>query len=64
MGLRLLKVGLVGHQRLGMSRSQDRGRLGYYNVGIPPSGALDQFSLSAANLLVVLSRVQPVWYSP
>jgi biotin-dependent carboxylase-like uncharacterized protein len=31
---------------------QDRGRLGYYNVGIPPSGALDQFSLIAANLLV------------
>jgi len=31
---------------------QDRGRVGYYNVGIPPSGALDQFSLLAANLLV------------
>jgi biotin-dependent carboxylase-like uncharacterized protein len=31
---------------------QDRGRLGYYNVGIPPSGALDQFSLIAGNLLV------------
>ena len=31
---------------------QDRGGLGYYNVGIPPSGALDQFSLIAANLLV------------
>jgi biotin-dependent carboxylase-like uncharacterized protein len=31
---------------------QDLGRLGYYNVGIPPSGALDQFSLIAANLLV------------
>jgi biotin-dependent carboxylase-like uncharacterized protein len=31
---------------------QDVGRLGYYNVGIPPSGALDQFSLIAANLLV------------
>ena len=31
---------------------QDRGREGYYHVGIPPSGALDQFSLVAANLLV------------
>ena len=31
---------------------QDRGREGYYHVGMPPSGALDQFSLVAANLLV------------
>ena len=31
---------------------QDRGRTGYYHVGVPPSGALDQFSLLAANLLV------------
>jgi biotin-dependent carboxylase-like uncharacterized protein len=31
---------------------QDRGREGYYHVGIPPSGALDQRSLVAANLLV------------
>jgi biotin-dependent carboxylase-like uncharacterized protein len=31
---------------------QDRGREGYYHVGVPPSGALDQFSLDAANLLV------------
>ncbi|WP_206999829.1 5-oxoprolinase subunit C family protein [Trinickia mobilis] len=31
---------------------QDIGRQGYYHVGIPPSGALDQFSLRAANLLV------------
>ncbi|HYM58019.1 MAG TPA: hypothetical protein VES79_08650, partial [Solirubrobacteraceae bacterium] len=31
---------------------QDRGREGYYHVGVPPSGALDQFSLVAANLLV------------
>lgn len=31
---------------------QDAGRHGYYHVGIPPSGALDQFSLRAANLLV------------
>lgn len=31
---------------------QDPGRNGYYDVGIPPSGALDQYSLLAANLLV------------
>jgi biotin-dependent carboxylase-like uncharacterized protein len=31
---------------------QDTGRSGYYDLGIPPSGALDQFSLRAANLLV------------
>jgi biotin-dependent carboxylase-like uncharacterized protein len=31
---------------------QDRGRLGHYDVGIPPSGALDLFSALAANLLV------------
>ncbi|MCX6386916.1 MAG: biotin-dependent carboxyltransferase family protein [Solirubrobacterales bacterium] len=31
---------------------QDLGRRGYYHVGVPPSGALDQFSLLAANLLV------------
>ncbi len=31
---------------------QDRGREGYYHVGVPPSGALDQFSLEAANRLV------------
>ena len=31
---------------------QDSGRVGYYDVGIPPSGALDLFSLTAANLLV------------
>lgn len=31
---------------------QDQGRIGYYDVGIPPSGALDLYSLLAANLLV------------
>jgi biotin-dependent carboxylase-like uncharacterized protein len=31
---------------------QDEGRTGYYDLGIPPSGALDQYSLRAANLLV------------
>jgi biotin-dependent carboxylase-like uncharacterized protein len=37
----------------GLSTSvQDTGRLGYYHVGIPPSGALDQYALRSANLLV------------
>lgn len=31
---------------------QDGGRCGYYHLGIPPSGALDQYSLAAANALV------------
>lgn len=31
---------------------QDRGRSGYYHLGIPPSGGLDQYSLAAANALV------------
>jgi len=31
---------------------QDLGRIGAYNVGIPPSGALDQASAKIANLLV------------
>ncbi|HEY2636800.1 MAG TPA: KipI antagonist, partial [Solirubrobacteraceae bacterium] len=31
---------------------QDTGRGGYYHVGVPPSGALDQFGLIAANRLV------------
>jgi biotin-dependent carboxylase-like uncharacterized protein len=31
---------------------QDMGRQGYYHVGIPPSGSLDQYSSYAANLLV------------
>lgn len=31
---------------------QDQGRQGHYHLGIPPSGALDQYSFRAANLLV------------
>ncbi len=31
---------------------QDRGRFGYYNVGIPQGGAMDQLSASMANALV------------
>lgn len=45
MGIEVRKPGLS-------TTVQDLGRDGYYHVGIPPSGALDQFSLIAANLLV------------
>lgn len=31
---------------------QDAGRDGYYDIGMPPSGAMDQYSYRAANLLV------------
>jgi biotin-dependent carboxylase-like uncharacterized protein len=31
---------------------QDQGRSGYYHLGIPPSGAMDQLSYRAANLLL------------
>lgn len=31
---------------------QDQGRQGYYHLGIPPSGAMDQLSFRAANLLL------------
>lgn len=45
MPIEVLKPGLS-------TTVQDLGRIGYYDVGIPPSGALDQYSLLAANLLV------------
>lgn len=31
---------------------QDRGRIGFYEIGMPPSGAMDQFAFQVANLLV------------
>lgn len=31
---------------------QDLGRTGYYHLGIPPSGAMDRYSMRCANLLV------------
>lgn len=31
---------------------QDNGRIGYYEVGMPPSGAMDKYSLTVGNLLV------------
>lgn len=43
--IKVLKPGLA-------TSVQDLGREGYYHLGIPPSGALDQYALSAANQLV------------
>src|SRR4051812_46559850 len=34
------------------STIQDRGRAGYYALGIPPSGAMDAFAHDVANVLV------------
>lgn len=45
MAIKVLKPGLA-------SSVQDLGREGYYHLGIPPSGALDRVSMTAANLLV------------
>jgi biotin-dependent carboxylase-like uncharacterized protein len=45
MGIEVIKPGLA-------TSVQDAGRPGYYNIGIPLSGALDQHALRAANLLV------------
>jgi len=45
MGVRVVKPGMA-------TTVQDLGRPGYYSVGIPPSGSLDQYSSLAANLLV------------
>jgi len=45
MAIEVLKPGLA-------TTVQDAGREGYYHLGIPLSGALDQYSFLAANLLV------------
>ena len=45
MAIKVIKPGLA-------TTVQDAGRVGYYNVGIPLSGALDQYSFVVANLLV------------
>ncbi len=45
MAIEVIKPGLA-------TSVQDAGRPGYYHLGIPPSGALDQYSFRAANLLV------------
>ncbi|MDI5985680.1 biotin-dependent carboxyltransferase family protein [Halomonas sp. M4R5S39] len=45
MTIEVLKPGLA-------TSVQDTGRQGYYHLGIPPSGGMDQRSLRAANLLL------------
>lgn len=45
MSIEVIKPGLA-------TSVQDGGREGYYHLGIPPSGALDQYSMKTANLLV------------
>ena len=40
---------------------QDKGRQGYYHLGIPPSGALDQYALAAANLWWAMPRTRRCW---
>src|SRR5260221_8030067 len=45
MAIEVIKPGLA-------TSVQDAGRPGYYNLGIPLSGALDQFALQLANQLV------------
>src|SRR5262245_25927704 len=45
MAVKVLSPGLA-------TTVQDRGRLGYYDIGIPPGGFLDQYSGELANALV------------
>lgn len=45
MTIEVIKPGLL-------SSVQDQGRSGFYHLGIPPSGAMDQQSFRAANLLL------------
>lgn len=45
MAINVIKPGLA-------TSVQDAGRHGYYHLGIPPSGALDQYAFRAANLLL------------
>ena len=45
MSIEVIKPGLA-------TSIQDAGRPGYYHLGIPQSGALDQYALRLANLLV------------
>ena len=45
MGIKVIKPGLA-------TTVQDLGRPGYYDIGIPLSGAMDRFALRAGNLLV------------
>lgn len=43
--IKVLKPGL-------QTTVQDRGRIGYYEIGMPPSGAMDQYAFNIANRLV------------
>ncbi|HZO80087.1 MAG TPA: biotin-dependent carboxyltransferase family protein [Candidatus Binataceae bacterium] len=43
--LKVLRPGLL-------TTVQDAGRFGWYHIGMPPAGAMDQFSFRAGNLLV------------
>lgn len=43
--IKVLKPGL-------QTTVQDRGRIGYYEIGMPPSGAMDKYAYTVANLLV------------
>jgi biotin-dependent carboxylase-like uncharacterized protein len=43
--IKVLKPGL-------QTTVQDNGRIGYYEIGMPPSGAMDQYSFTVANMLV------------
>ena len=45
MNIEVIKPGLA-------TTVQDLGRPGYYHLGIPLSGALDQYALRLGNLLV------------
>ena len=50
-------TGTIEVHKPGLSTTvQDAGRTGYYDLGIPPSGALDQYSLRAANLQIRIER--------
>ena len=50
MAIEVIKPGLA-------TSVQDAGRPGYYNIGIPLSGALDQYALRAANLQVAAGAI-------
>jgi len=43
--IKVLKAGLE-------STVQDKGRIGFYEIGMPPSGAMDQYAFTIANQLV------------
>ena len=44
--IKVLKAGL-------QTTVQDRGRIGFYEIGMPPSGAMDQYSYTVGSFLQV-----------